>query len=105
MLLSYNEKKYRIQTSGVFSEALALGKVTIVPDGTWMSDVLREKDGGGIISSGKSIESYAQSIISALDSLPSLKQKAQRLAGAWKDNMGMNAFVEEILILHRNSNA
>ena len=66
-----------------------------------MSDMLREKDGGGIIFQGNSIDLYTRSIISALNSLPSLKQKAERLAGEWKDNMGMSAFVEEILKFHK----
>jgi|GEM_PF-1813477 len=105
VFLPYNKNNYRLQTSGVFSEALALGKVTIVPNGTWMSDVLHQKDGGGITFQENSIDAYTRAVISALNSLQTLKIKAQRLAGEWKDNMGMHAFVEKILEFHRISNA
>ena len=102
IFLPYKEQEYRIRTSGIFSEALSLGKVTVAPDGTWMSDVLQQIDGGGVIFRGQSIESYSRSIISALETLPSLRQKAMRQADEWKDKMGMNAFVEGIIDFYNN---
>lgn len=42
VLLPYDAPKYRYRSSGIFVEAIGLGKVTLVPDECWMSDELRK---------------------------------------------------------------
>ena len=46
VLLPYLPAGYVLQTSGIFSEAMAMGKVSIIPDGTWMADMARIHGGG-----------------------------------------------------------
>ncbi len=42
VLLPYEAHKYRFRSSGIFVESIALGKVTLVPDGCWMADELKK---------------------------------------------------------------
>jgi hypothetical protein len=42
ILLPYDPKNYRLQTSGIFTESVCAGKVPFVTEGTWMSSELRE---------------------------------------------------------------
>ncbi len=44
VLLPYSRNDYRASTSGIFVEAIILGKVPFVTDGTWMSSELRKYD-------------------------------------------------------------
>lgn len=44
VVLPYDAKKYRFRSSGIFVEAISLGKLTLVPDGCWMADELRKHD-------------------------------------------------------------
>jgi hypothetical protein len=42
ILLPYSHKSYKYRTSGIFIEAVSLGKICIVPDNTWMSQIYKK---------------------------------------------------------------
>ena len=42
ILLPYDEETYRLKTSGIFIEAIAVGKPVLVTAGTWMAHELKE---------------------------------------------------------------
>ncbi|MEZ4484575.1 MAG: glycosyltransferase [Syntrophotaleaceae bacterium] len=44
VLIPYLPAGYVLQTSGVFSEAMAIGKPSIIPAGTWMADMAHRVD-------------------------------------------------------------
>jgi glycosyltransferase involved in cell wall biosynthesis len=45
VVIPYHAAAYKARSSGVFAEALAVGKPVIVPEGTWMADELRGTGG------------------------------------------------------------
>lgn len=101
VFLPYKEKKYLTQTSGIFAEALSVGKVTVVPENTWMSDVLQQQKCGGVTFQGLGIEACSSAIIQALDSLEVLKAQAHHHADMWKQSMGMKSYVKQLLKFHK----
>lgn len=42
MLLPYWGEYYRVQTSGVLSEAISMAKIPVVPKGTWLAEMVEE---------------------------------------------------------------
>ena len=56
--LPYTTENYHSQTSGVFAEAMASGKIVIVPKGTWMSKQL-QRYGGGVAFNPVDCEDFA----------------------------------------------
>lgn len=97
VLLPYRWESYALQTSGVFSEAMALGKVSIVPEGTWMADMARIHGGGAVLFHRHEVGSIVEACLKALESLPHLTADAQRISMVWRETMGMKAFVQQIL--------
>ena len=73
VVIPYEGKRYREATSGVFAEALAMGKPVVVTSGTWMAHELRRSGGGTefadgdaadlaakVVEVGKGYEGYAR---------------------------------------------
>ncbi|MFU8803284.1 MAG: hypothetical protein ACNA8W_05705, partial [Bradymonadaceae bacterium] len=44
VVLPYDPAEYRCRTSGVFAEAIGLGKIVVAPAQTWMGDILAEHE-------------------------------------------------------------
>lgn len=97
VLLPYVPGGYVLQTSGVFSEAMALGKVSIIPDGTWMADMARKQGGGAVIFPKFEAEVIAGAVCRALQNLPELTRNMESISCTWRENMGMKAFLRRIL--------
>ncbi len=97
VLLPYPPAGYTLQTSGVFSEAMAMGKVSIVPEGTWMAANVRKYGGGAVMFSEFEVDSIAAACLRALEHLPSLKRDMRYISSHWRENMGMKTFVQRIL--------
>jgi glycosyltransferase involved in cell wall biosynthesis len=49
LLLAYDPEEYAIRTSGIFLEALGLGRLIVTTSGTWMETELKQYPGAGII--------------------------------------------------------
>jgi glycosyltransferase involved in cell wall biosynthesis len=58
VVLPYTIDNYHSQTSGVFAEAMASGKIVVVPKGTWLSTQLR-RYGGGVAFNPVDCEDFA----------------------------------------------
>ena len=56
--LPYTTENYHSQTSGVFAEAMASGKIVVVPKGTWLSTQL-QRYGGGVAFNPVDCEDFA----------------------------------------------
>ena len=81
-VLPYTLDYYHSQTSGVFSEARSLGKVTVVTRGSWMADEINQ-NGGGILCLPEDPKSIGDSISKAIDNYSSLKKEALKAEKNW----------------------
>ncbi len=97
VLLPYLSAGYTLQTSGIFSEAMAMGKVSIIPEGTWMADMTKKLGGGGVLYARHEVGAIAEAILKALEHLPQLTRDMQGISSMWRESMGMKAFVQRIL--------
>ena len=97
VLLPYHSGQYTLQTSGVFSEAMAMGKVSVIPEGTWMADMVHKFKGGGILYPRQEVAAIAEATLEALARLPQLTRDMQDISGVWRETMGMKAFLQRIL--------
>lgn len=97
VLLPYLPAGYALQTSGVFSEAMAMGKVSVIPDGTWMADMARKHGGGAVMFPRFEAAAIAEASCRALQALPELTREVEGIRSAWRESMGMKAFLQRIL--------
>lgn len=81
-VLPYTLDYYHSQTSGVFSEARSLGKVTVATRGSWMAEEI-SKNGGGILCSPEDPKNIGDSISKAISNYSSLKKEAFKAEKNW----------------------
>lgn len=82
ILFPYNQKDRRYYaTSGILAEAMALGKVAVVPADTWLSRQI-ERSGGGVVFD--SPEELPQKVAEAIRNFESLHQKAVAFVPEWR---------------------
>jgi hypothetical protein len=96
LLLPYRPERYMLRASGVFSEAMAYGIVTIVPDRSWMAAQLQEGWGAGIAFPEWTAPSIAKAAIEAIDNHSALAFRAQRRAAEWRRKNCVVALLDEI---------
>src|SRR5262249_34869955 len=84
VLLPYAKEFYGWASSGIFSEAMSLGKVTIVTEGTWPAQQLEKFRGGGVAFKTLDAASVAAAVRTAMHTLPELKEHAARAASSWR---------------------
>lgn len=97
VLMPYVPQHYRLQTSGVFSEAMALGKPCIIPEGTWLAEMARRHYGGVTIFPSHTPAAIADAVLHALDKLADLAVTMATVSRHWRETMGMEAFVQRVL--------
>lgn len=95
-VLPYTTEHYHSQTSGVFSEARALGKVTVVSRGTWMAREIQQQ-GGGILSLPEDPRSIGEAIIQAIREYTELKARARECACSWNKYHNCQSFMNELV--------
>ncbi|MDA8231420.1 MAG: glycosyltransferase [Magnetospirillum sp.] len=81
-LFPYLGVRFRIQSSGVFAEAVAFGTVPVVPAGTWMAGIV-ERHGMGAVFDPSSSDDLCAAIGRTLSGLDALKQRAAAFAVEW----------------------
>lgn len=101
VLLPFLWWRYALRGSGVFTEAVGLGIVTVVPDRTWMSDILAAGWGAGPVFREPNVESIAAAVAEAIDAYPTLKQKAGNRAAEWRRLNSADTIVDQIFRLAR----
>ena len=94
-VLPYTMEHYHSQTSGVFSEARALGKVTVVSRGTWMAREVQEQ-GGGVLAIPEDSKNIGDAIATAVINYTYLKNRAMDRAKAWGNYHNCKSFMHEL---------
>jgi len=97
MLHPYRAESYRYQSSGMFAEALALGKAVVVPADTWMSRELEKRAGGGISFKIGDADSLKQSVRIVIDNIESYKRQSQNGQAGWLAEHNSDEVIAEII--------
>jgi len=95
-VLPYTLEHYHSQTSGVFSEARALGKVTVVSRGTWMAREVQEQ-GGGVLAIPEDSKSLGDSIAASIGNYSQLRIRALECARNWGKYHNCKSFIHELI--------
>src|SRR5439155_22902188 len=82
ILLPYQPERYVSRTSGILAEAICAGVPAIVPQGTWLAEQVR-RHGAGVIYDGLLPDGPAKATVNALESLDTLKQRADERRSAY----------------------
>lgn len=97
LLLPYRWQRYALRASGVFTEALGFGLVTVVPERTWMGDTLAQGWGAGVTFRNFSAASITKALVVASDALPQLKSAALNGRDGWRRIQSAQALLDQIL--------
>jgi hypothetical protein len=97
VLLPYAPEFYGWASSGIFSEAMSLGKVTIATERTWPAQQLKKFGGGGVTFRNLDVDSVADAIGRAVRELPELMERAAQAAPAWRRHHSPVTFVDKLL--------
>ena len=93
ILLPYQPQAYRSRSSGILVQALAAGKVVVVPSGTWLSS---ETAGKGAVEFGAASD-FAHAVVRAVERLSDLKQEAKSRARSYSTYHKASTLVEILL--------
>lgn len=96
-LLPYDAHEYASRSSGVFAECAALGRVAVVPSGTWMAEQLQEGRAAGVAYDGSDPDSIAGAVALAVRELPALAAVARDRADYWWSCESASAYVDRLL--------
>jgi glycosyltransferase involved in cell wall biosynthesis len=99
VLLPYAREFYGWASSGIFSEAMSLGKVVVATEGTWPAQQIEKFGGGGVVFKSLDAASVADATMRAVRSLPQLKERAARAASAWRRHHCPASFVDRLFAL------
>ena len=97
VLLPYGRMEYATRPSGVFCEAVGLGKVTVVPSGTWMSEQMEAGLASGTTFDGDDVHAIADAVSRAAAILPELAASARTLAPAWRETHSAGTFLDRMI--------
>ena len=97
VLLPYRWQRYAMRASGVFCEAVGLGRVTVVPRATWMGDMLAEGWGAGLCFDAFSADAIARALVEASDAYPVLSLAARSRSHDWRRAQSVDALLEQVL--------
>jgi glycosyltransferase involved in cell wall biosynthesis len=99
VLLPYAREFYGWASSGIFSEAMSLGKVTVVTEGTWAAQQLDKFRGGGVTFKRLDADSVAEAVRGAVRALPQLNERAAQAASAWRQHHCAASFADKLLAM------
>jgi glycosyltransferase involved in cell wall biosynthesis len=83
VLLPYTGQRYRTDSSGIFSEAVAAGKISIVPEGSSMANEAKRCGAAAIAFSPTEPAAVALAVVKALARYDALRQDAADVAAGW----------------------
>lgn len=96
VLLPYDPVYYKSQTSGIFSDALAFGKIVVVPKNTWMADQLHDH-GAGIVYDSDRPNGLSSAVGEILDHYEELQARASDRVQAWLLEHSAGRYLEKIV--------
>ncbi len=94
MVLPYRPDRYAYRSSGVLAEALAAGKVCVVPEGTWMAAQVRQTDGGVVYSDA---DQLGGAIFEAITKYDELSAKASGGKQAYRERHSGDRLIHALL--------
>lgn len=97
ILLPYDAAQLPLRSSGIFSEAVAAGKVVVVPQGTWMADHLAAGHGAGTVFAEQTADSISNALGQTWAQLPELKSGALAAAPLWRSRQCIAAYLDRAL--------
>lgn len=97
VLFPYSNEVYRYMPSGLLREAVAAGKVLVVPDNTSLSRQARSVDAGAVVFDELSADSVVRALDVALTCYDSLRNKAADAALRWNKLHNPRRFMEQLL--------
>jgi hypothetical protein len=83
ILLPYTGARYRTDSSGIFAEAVAAGKISIVPEGSSMAHEAKRVGAAAISFHPIEPAAVALAVVKALARWDELQQAAKALADGW----------------------
>lgn len=99
VLLPYDSVEYRGIVSGIFCEAAAMGKVLIIPAGTWMTDHVTEGRAAGVLFPKNSAGDMEVAVQRAIQERERLQSLAHRLARPFREQNSCVANLDRMLEL------
>ncbi len=84
ILLAYEAHEYTYATSGVFAEGVALGKVMVVPEDTWMAGEITAGRAAGVTFGRPTAESVAEAFSLVWRDMTALEVAARQRASPWR---------------------
>ena len=93
VVLPYRER-YEVSGSGVFVEALTLGKVLVLPERGWMADFARRYGSEPVTFGAATPDAVLAAVQEAVDRYPELGGGAFRAAETWNAEEGSAAQIE-----------
>ena len=97
MVLPYQPGVYILMPSGLLSEVLANGIVTVVPAGTSLEMQRQEVGGGGVSFAPWSVDAILSAIGQALEQFDELAMAAWQGASRWEQTNGPDYYVDRLL--------
>ncbi len=77
ILMPHSRAEYPCQTSGLFVDSLRKRKVVVVPEDTWMADMIKQYGSGEIFKSGD-ISSFVNAVKKVCDNFPRYHSNTER---------------------------
>lgn len=99
VLLPYDNLIYRYRTSGIFSEALGMGKITIVSEGTYSNYESEKFIDAHISCDAKNPWSIVQALETAVQNYDAYYKASLERMTQWINNHNPDLFVEKLLTL------
>ena len=99
VLLPYDTEEYRARTSGIFAEAMALGKHAVIPRGTWMENEVKGMEDTVSLFEGGSSLSLIEAVLKAL-AFVSGSDQASRSHSRWREKHNAKSFIHILLNLN-----
>ncbi len=97
VLLPYSAEAYARRSSGILADCAALGRIAVVPEGTWLSEQLHEGHAAGVTYKEANPEAIAEALVQAIRELPKLSVLARDRAEYWWKCQSASAFIDRLL--------
>jgi glycosyltransferase involved in cell wall biosynthesis len=96
-LMPYDSEVYRNMPSGFMIEAIAAGKVLVIPDRTSLARQAKELDAAAVVFEDFSAESAAKALLAAIIHYGTLREKALAAARHWSEVGYHDMFMQQLL--------
>jgi hypothetical protein len=84
VLLPYDPVEYHDIVSGIFCEAVAMGKVAIVPAETWMADHITDVRAAGVLFQKRNVDDVVAAVREGLQDFTRLQEQAHQLSASFR---------------------